>query len=303
MTGNRIWAYNVAAGSRPLLIVRLENVMIGSTPQAGPLYLMVSSYGGTTEFKAGKIYRIQTLAFTEENLAIAPVADGGITAEPVEGDWEDITPDIDSPNAKIIITPDTVSDWAADSTDPEAFTVAHNVSLNAWSVEINQVEEYFVADNVTGGSFTIAPKEANTSVFPRVATVKVNGTGDGGATGTSNLIQVKQEAAAAQMAESPSQARLEFSVSDDNTAGVKGDLSFESNVAFSVALTGDGADHFILTGDTSAATPDKLTTYTINVVPVAANTGGPLFTATLVITNTDGRVTTPVEIVAEHVNL
>ncbi len=36
MTGNRIWAYNIPAGSLPLLIVRLENVLIGSTLASVP---------------------------------------------------------------------------------------------------------------------------------------------------------------------------------------------------------------------------------------------------------------------------
>ncbi len=51
-----------------------------------------------------------------------------------------------------------------------------------------------------------------------------------------------------------------------------------------------------------AETPDKLDTYTITVAPIAANGGGAPLTATVVITNTDGRVATPVEIIVTHNN-
>ncbi len=309
MTGNRIWAYNVAARSMPLLVVRLENVLIGGTLQAGPLYLTVSSYGGTTEFKAGKIYRINTLSFTEENLELAPVADGGITAEPTEWEFDELTPDISTPGAKIAIAAQlgAVNDWEATDTDAttQTFDVTLPSALTTWSVDINQgVNTYFVSTPGTG-TFTIAPVGANTSVFERIATVKVNGEGDAGATGTSNLITVRQKAADAEMAASPTPLPLEFDAADDNTVGDDGDITFTSNVAFTVALTGTGAGHFTLTGQTVLAeTPaDGIDTYTINVVPVSNNTGGtgPI-TATVVITNTDGRVADPVEITVTHNN-
>ena len=306
MTGNRIWAYNVAARTLPLLVVRLENVLIGSHLQAGPLYLTVSSYNGMTEFLPGKIYRISALSFTEQNLAIAPVADGGISAEATEWDFDDIVPDINTPGARIAVTPTApLTDWLA--TDSGATTQAFGVTLpaelTAWSVAINQGSNtYFTAtENVPGGTFTLAPTSANTSVFARTATVRVNGTGADGATGTSNPIQIRQLAAAAQMAASPSQSSLTFISTDDSTAST-GSITFDSNVAFSVALTGADADKFTLTGAISAATPDAMTSYTINVVPVAANGSAGAYNAVVSIRNTDGHGASQVDITVTHNN-
>ncbi len=237
------------------------------------------------------------------------MADGGITAEPTEWEFDELTPDISTPGAKIAIAAQlgTVNDWEATDTDAttQTFDVTLPSALTTWSVDINQgVNTYFVSTPGTG-TFTIAPVGANTSVFERIATVKVNGEGDAGATGTSNLITVRQKAADAEMAASPTPLPLEFDAADDNTVGDDGDITFTSNVAFTVALTGTGAGHFTLTGQTVLAeTPaDGIDTYTINVVPVSNNTGGtgPI-TATVVITNTDGRVADPVEITVTHNN-
>ena len=80
-SSGEVWAYNVAAGSLPLIWIRLENITtLNGTEDvltAGPKYLKITKYttdsGSTqvTEFEPGVIYSIANIVFTPGNLGIA----------------------------------------------------------------------------------------------------------------------------------------------------------------------------------------------------------------------------------------
>ncbi len=61
-----VWAYNLAAGSVPRLIVRV--VEAGGETK----FITVTGYTGVTSFKPGYIYRINNIEFTGENLTEEP---------------------------------------------------------------------------------------------------------------------------------------------------------------------------------------------------------------------------------------
>ncbi len=185
MTGNRIWAYNVVAGSLPLLVVRMKDVMVGSKLHPGPLYLTVSSYGSTTEFRAGKIYRVSVLRFTEDHLTLAPSTDG-INVDPIEWDWEDIVdPGLTTPGTRINIVP---VGGAFSGTFPATGAVAQTFNVNAgekllmdWRVELDD-DTYFEIINKLPTSFDIQPRDSNLTTSPRTATATVTGTVESGTT-------------------------------------------------------------------------------------------------------------------------
>ncbi len=72
-TASKVWAYNVAAGSLPKLIIELSDITIANgTVPAGKQYLRVSGYtGGLTSFAVGKVYSIDELTFDETNISFS----------------------------------------------------------------------------------------------------------------------------------------------------------------------------------------------------------------------------------------
>jgi hypothetical protein len=279
MTGNRIWAYNVVAKSLPLLIVRLENVMIGSRREAGPLYLTVTSYGSVTEFQAGKIYRIPELRFTEEHLALQPLADGGVTAEPDEWDSEDDLPyDLNAPSAVISFAPAAAwSDWdaAADATAAITFNVDPGTVTN-WTASVSAGSP-FTATAVDATSFTVAPDAANSSVYVRSASIIVNAVAP--ETGTSTPFIVRQAGAAPAMADAAT-TLADFAADGTDAAQT---ISFTSNVGYTAVLEGADADKFELGGVTRVTTDPiaGTTSYSFTVVAKGENVSSADYTATV----------------------
>jgi hypothetical protein len=319
MTGNRVWAYNVTAGSMPLLIVQLKNVTVGSTLREGPLYLTISSYGGTTAFAAGKIYRIPSLKFTEEHLTYVPSSEDAIDAEPIEWDAEDVDPEVAVPGTRILITPGSgnFSPFGASSTAPQSFGVSVGTgTLATWSVTITP-GTYFevINEDLAAGTFEIRPTGANTSVHERVETVRVTGTGDTGTTrasfsGSSEPFEVVQLAAAAGMeitggldltdpadADSAPVDPAAISFDDEDTDADVRTITIRTNVAFKASVS--PATDFVLEavspslakyGDGSvrlADSPEARGTYTFTVAARGANTSDGDLAATLTISCTD----------------
>ena len=76
----QVWAYNVASGALPRLILKLENVKY--TPDGepeeditgGPYFVTVGSYndGALTSFERGKIYKLNNLKFNKQHLGGTP---------------------------------------------------------------------------------------------------------------------------------------------------------------------------------------------------------------------------------------
>ncbi len=301
MTGNRIWAYNIAAKSLPLLIIRLENVMIGSTLNPGPMYLNVSGYGGTAEFAAGKIYRIPALRFNEQNLVLTAGAGGGVSANPLEwGEEDDSTgfnPDVSTPSATITLTPPgSFYTWEASHTNSDVQTFNADVPVNIsaqWDVIVNQTANYFEVTNGSGSgttaTFDIAPAAPNTSVFPRYATIRVDANDGAGNSGTSNLITIRQDAAAVDMAASVETPTLTTVSFDSAGAAAEGNtFTFSSNVGYWAFLSGPNADKFTLAGDTNETTPNEMTQYTLTVTANGTNNTAEAYAATITIRNNDG---------------
>ncbi len=83
---NKVWAYNVAAGGLPLVIVKLTDITwipTGGTEQdyPGEYYVTVTGYANTTVFRPGQVYRIGNIdqdtgnsdfVFTPEHLGAEP---------------------------------------------------------------------------------------------------------------------------------------------------------------------------------------------------------------------------------------
>ncbi len=81
-----VWAYNVAAGNTPLIIVKLNNIRWIPTGQSetaltGDYYLTVTGYDNISTFVAGQVYRVGMIntgtgdsdfLFTPDNLGTEP---------------------------------------------------------------------------------------------------------------------------------------------------------------------------------------------------------------------------------------
>jgi hypothetical protein len=87
-TTPQYWAYNVAAGALPRLIIRLTNIELetgytlqSNAAQPGVYYLTVTGYTGVTTFQRGVIYRIGGtgndggITFDEDDLTVHPNPD------------------------------------------------------------------------------------------------------------------------------------------------------------------------------------------------------------------------------------
>ncbi len=108
LADSKVWAYNLAAGALPRLIIRLENVK-WAPDAAAPTedvvdyedvvyYLTVTGYnsGGLTSFAPGSVYRLNGISFDKDDLGLTPnPTDVELYVKVTVGQWTLVTPTAD----------------------------------------------------------------------------------------------------------------------------------------------------------------------------------------------------------------